>query len=87
MSANHIYVTFVLQCSKYCCGPIYHPNHSANRVKKISGIYSQKVRKPVWRLVPVLNTHLEELSCLLVGKTSRLGVVLRDRDGSDSPNS
>ena len=28
----------------------------------------------------VLNVHLEELSCLLVGKTSRLGVVLRESD-------
>ena len=34
----------------------------------------------------VLNVHLEELSCLKVGETSRLGVVLREQDGSDSPN-
>ena len=26
-------------------------------------------------------------SCLLVGETSHLGVVLREQDGSDSPNS
>ena len=26
-----------------------------------------------------------ELSCLLVGETSRLGVVLMEGDGSDSP--
>ena len=35
----------------------------------------------------VLYVQLEELSCLLVGETSRLGVVLREHDGSDSPNS
>ena len=35
----------------------------------------------------VLNVHLKELSCFLVGETSHLGVVLRERDGSDSPNS
>ena len=34
----------------------------------------------------VLNVHLEELSCLLAGEASRLGVVLREGDGSDSPN-
>ena len=40
-----------------------------------------------WYGVPVLNVHLMELSCLLVGETSRLGVVLGEWDGSDSPNS
>ena len=34
----------------------------------------------------VFNVHLEEFNCLLVGETSRLEVVLRERDGSDSPN-
>ena len=32
----------------------------------------------------VLNIHVMELSCLLVCETSRLGVVLRTRIGSDS---
>ena len=32
-----------------------------------------------------LNVHLMELSCLLVGETSRLGVVLGERYGSGSP--
>ena len=32
------------------------------------------------------NVHLKELNRLLVGKTSRFGVVLRERDGSDSFN-
>ena len=30
--------------------------------------------------------HLEELNRLLVGETSRLGVFLRERYSSDSPN-
>ena len=34
----------------------------------------------------VLNVHLQELNRLLAGETSRLGVVLREWDGSDSPN-
>ena len=34
----------------------------------------------------VFNIHLEKLNRLLVGETSCLGVVLRERDGSDSPN-
>ena len=34
----------------------------------------------------VSNVHLKELNCLLLGETSSLGVVLRERDGSDSPN-
>ena len=33
----------------------------------------------------VFNIHLE-VDRLLVGETSRLEVVLRERDGSDSPN-
>ena len=33
----------------------------------------------------VFNVHLQELNRLLVGETSSLGVVLRERDGSDSP--
>ena len=32
----------------------------------------------------VMNVHLMEFSCLLVGKTSCLGVVLRERIASDS---
>ena len=32
----------------------------------------------------VLNIHLMELNCLVVGETSRLGVVLRERMASDS---
>ena len=39
--------------------------------------------KPVWFRKKV---HLKELNCLLVGKTSGLGVVLREQDDSDSPN-
>ena len=35
----------------------------------------------------VLNVHLEELNRLLDGKSSCLGVVLIEQDGSDSPNS
>ena len=31
----------------------------------------------------VLNFYIEELSCLLVVNASRLGVVLRERNGSD----
>ena len=34
----------------------------------------------------ILNVHLKELNLLLVGETCRLGVVLRERDGSDLPN-
>ena len=32
----------------------------------------------------VFNVSLKELNCLLGGETSHLGVVLRERDGSDS---
>ena len=35
---------------------------------------------------PAFNAHLKKLNRLLVGKTSRLGVVLREWDGFDSPN-
>ena len=35
----------------------------------------------------VFNVHLDELNCLLVGETSHLGVVVREWDDSDSPNS
>ena len=43
--------------------------------------------KKVLIIIPgVFNVHLEELNHLLVGETSLLGVVLRERDGSDSPN-
>ena len=31
-------------------------------------------------------SNLKDLNLLLVGETSHLGVVLRERDGSDSPN-
>ena len=31
----------------------------------------------------VINIHLKELSCLIVGETSCLGVALREQDGSD----
>ena len=34
----------------------------------------------------LMNVCLKELNRLLVGDTSHLGVVLRERDGSDSPN-
>ena len=34
----------------------------------------------------VSNVHIKELNLLLVGKTSHLEVILRERDGSDSPN-
>ena len=36
-------------------------------------------------MMAVLNVHLKELSCLLVGENSPLGMVLWERDGSDSP--
>ena len=32
------------------------------------------------RNLSVIKVHLKELSCLLVGETSRLGVVLGERD-------
>ena len=38
------------------------------------------------QITTVFNVHLEELNCLLVCETSLLGVVLRERDSSDSPN-
>ena len=34
----------------------------------------------------VFNVHFKEFNHLLVGETSRLGVFLRERDDSDSPN-
>ena len=37
-------------------------------------------------LVVVFNVHLKELNLLVVGETSHLGAVLRERDGSDTPN-
>ena len=38
------------------------------------------------RFLIVFNVHLKELNLLLVGKTSHLGVVLSEQDGSDSPS-
>ena len=57
-----------------------------------SGQYSfhniwELICPPYLKCGSVLNVHLEELSCLLVGETSHLGVVLGEQDGSDSPNS
>ena len=37
-------------------------------------------------LLVVFNAHLKELNCVLVGETSHLGGVLKERDGSDSPD-
>ena len=40
----------------------------------------------LFTLVVVFNVHLKKLNLLLVGETSHLGVVLREQDGSDTPN-
>ena len=45
-----------------------------------------KVRYVIYEWPLVLDVHLKELSCWLVGETSPFGVVLTERDGSDSPN-
>ena len=36
-----------------------------------------------WAMNIVFNVNLEELNSFLVGETSHLGRVLRERDGSD----
>ena len=61
--------------------PLVGPNRENLVLDPLAVQHLDKMKKLV-----VLNVYLKKLSCLVVGETSHLGVVLRERDGSDSLN-
>ena len=55
-------------------------NHPLNKIRGSKPMLSN------YNLDFVFNVHLKELTLLLDGESGRLGVVLRERIASDSPN-